>query len=185
MRDPQSEIGNLIPSHLTNSQPPTSAGNFTPFLSMLVYANQCVLSDNIVSGGPGNTGATTSGALGFGGAIYSLGNLLLTNLTFSGNIVVGGIRENLFSTSGYGGALYIASGNAFITHSLFNTNLALSAEAKYSADAVGAAGFLETGNLTVTRCQFTGNSAIGGSSLASAAGRGGNALSGVGSGGDF
>jgi hypothetical protein len=100
--------------------------------------------DGSWQGGNGGNGA--AGALGYGGAIYNLGTLALTNCTFSGNTASGG-------SAGSGGA----AGNGPFAGS--------AGRGAAGASGCGAA-IYSAQSVTVVNCTFSGNSAQSGSSSA-------------------
>ena len=118
-------------------------------------------SDGTFQGGNGGSGG--AGGLGYGGAIYNLGTLRMTNCTFSGNTVSGG-------SGGSGGANGAGpfAGNA----------------GRGGAGAPGSgAAVYSAQNLTAINCTFSVNAAQSGSSAAggtdSSSGNGVNGPSGA------
>jgi hypothetical protein len=111
---------------------------------------------SIQGGNGGNGGA---GALGYGGAIYNLGTLVLTNCTLSGNTASGG-------NAGSGGAAGIGpwAGDA----------------GRGAAGASGnGAAIYSVQSLTAVNCTFSGNAAQSGNSTAGGTDTGsGNGLNG-------
>ena len=125
----------------------------------------CALTNNSVAGGAGgnggnggngdiqfsahqggNGGAGGAGGTAYGGAIYNLGTLLLSNCTVSGNSVIGG-GGGVGGTNGAGYKIsYAGSGGA-------------------GGVAFGA-GIFSTQSVTVLNCTFAGNVAQGGNSAA-------------------
>jgi hypothetical protein len=91
--------------------------------------------------------ANGSSAGGYGGGIYNIGALTVTNSTFSRNSATG--------TNGYGGGIFNYGGTLTVTNSTFAGN---SATGTY-----GGGGGIDnySGTLTVTNSTFAGNSAGG------------------------
>ncbi len=106
-----------------------------------------------VSGGDGGVGG--NGAAGYGGAIYSLGQVSLTNCAFSNNRAAGGNGASGGAGGAAGNPGYPGNGGA-------------------GAAAAGA-GLYNLGSATVLACTFAGHSATAGNSA-----NGGVKLDGVG-----
>ena len=112
--------------------------------------------DGVSQGGNGGNGG--AGGLGYGGAIYNLGTLRLTNCTFSGNTVSGG--------SGGGGG---TNGNG-----AFASN-----PGSGGAGASGSGAAVYSGlSVTAVNCTFSGNAAQSGSSADGGTGSSGNGVNG-------
>ncbi len=85
------------------------------------------------------------GSVGFGGGLWNLGTLTITNTTFTGN------------TASLGGAIFNGGGGLLtLTGDAFSSN---------SADTGGAIYNTQAGNVTVTDDTFTGNSAEDGGAI--------------------
>jgi len=126
--------------------------------SGLVILTGCSFITNSAKGGSGGSGGTGgggeiaggdggsggSGAAGYGGAIYNLGHVSLTNCTFSNNQAVGGN-----GAAGGAGGVGGNPGNP--------------GNGGAGAPAAGA-GLYNMGVATVVACTFAGHSAIAGSS---------------------
>lgn len=148
----------------------TAGGGAIYNLGNLLIQN-CILATNSATGGAGgaggaggsevnqggNGGIGGAGAPAYGGAIYNLNNLTMTNCTFAGNTATGG-------AGGAGGA---GGGGAFAA--------GLAGKGGAGAGALGG-GLCNSLNVNVSACTFSGNSAQGGASAA-----GGNQSNGVGS----
>jgi len=167
----------------------------------------CTLTNNTATGGaggaggnggngtgtfvvPGNGGDGAPGGVGFGGAVYNLGNLTLINCSFSGNQVTGGVggaggtagAGTSAGIPGNGGAGGAATGGAVFNAnnltlfgSTFSTNAARggnSATAGTRGNGTGLTGS-QGGNASggalyngwwavVTNCTFYTNTVFGG-----------------------
>ena len=82
----------------------------------------------------------------YGGGVYNLGTLNVTNCTFSGNWA-----SSQFS---YGGGIYNSDGSVTITNSTFSSNTARSAESQ------GGGIFTSGGTLDILNSTFSGNNVI-------------------------
>ncbi len=144
--------------------------------------------DGLYQGGNGGNGG--AGALGYGGAIYNLGTVWLTNCTFIGNAATGGnggdggtngpgaFPANLgrggASAPGSGGAIYSAQSLAAYACT-FGANTSQSGNSAAGgtdssgngvngppgADSFGG-GIYHLGSGTLNNCTFASNTAIGG-----------------------
>ena len=161
------------------------------------------------SGGNGGNGSFQAGAggnggnggIGYGGAIYNLGKLLLSNCTFAGNSAIGG-SGGQGGTNGTGGAnnpgtgglgaigagagIYNATGaSAHITNCTFNNNFCLGGSSQAAGPPAGngngstgptgafaeGGGIFNLGTSKLANCTFYQNWATGGNG-----GNGGNSV---------
>jgi len=107
----------------------------------------------------GNGGKAGDGAIAFGGAIYNLGTLVVSNCAFLGNTATAG-------SGGDGGA---AGGGVFVGYA-----------GSGGAGAYAGGGAICSGpNATVEACVFSGNTAQGGSSQTGGTAGGGYGVSGA------
>jgi hypothetical protein len=108
------------------------------------------------------------GAPGYGGAIYSQGNLGVEQCIFSNNIAIGGLPEGDSSDSGFGGAIY-STGSLNITNTLFVNNAAIGssgwgylADNEEGGNGQGGAICNVGGTVCLWSVTFLSNSAAGG-----------------------
>lgn len=143
-----------------------------------LVAEQCVFRDNAAIGQNGTVQGATGGN-SHGGAIYSLGRLLLRGCSFERNVSTGGEPQPPESDApvgsgghGLGGAVF-SDGQAVITNCVFGNNLATGGAGGASAEAgsqgggggAGVGGALHlSGESVVRSCAFTNNIARGGNS---------------------
>lgn len=139
----------------------------------------------------GNGGSGGAGGTAIGGAVCSMGTLVVSNCTFSGNVAQGGSggiggaggSAIVPGVNGFAGAAGVASGGglynsapvAVVLNSTFDNNSTKGGESSEGGtnpsglgqggprggDALGA-GVANTGSLSVTNSTFYKNSAIGG-----------------------
>ncbi len=118
-----------------------------------VFLNNTAIGGNGGNGGGGGGGAFQAGnggnggdgGHGYGGAIYNLGTLLLSNCAFSGNTAIGG-NGGAAGTNGAGGFSIAGTGGS-------------------GAEAAGA-GLYNLGVATIVNCTFSDNFSQGGGSQA-------------------
>ncbi len=122
-------------------------------------ATQCIFSNNFALGGQTNSADGITGVSALGGAVYSTGSLYLTNSMFFGNEAQGGSSLSLTHNGhGYGGALYIQSGIAYLSNCALMMN---SATGGVGTHGLGGAIF-NAGELAAKQCVLSNNSASGG-----------------------
>ena len=84
--------------------------------------NNCIFTNNIITGGAGGSFSSAASAAGYGGAIYNLnGSPTISNSYFVGNKAKGGSAE-YSSSAAYGGALYNKDADTKIFNCVFYNN---------------------------------------------------------------
>ena len=184
-----------------------NAGNST-FINCLFLTNTVVGGNGGSGGNGGNSGGGLghggnggnggNGGVGYGGAIYNMGTLLLSNCSVAGNITIGG-TAGFGGTNGTGGTTYPGTGGsgtigaggglynagiATIINSTFNQNFCqggssqtggTSTSGPGNAGSAGAnaegGGVYNYGTNIFLNCTFFANTVTGGNG-----GNGGNAL---------
>jgi hypothetical protein len=158
---------------LVNGSSPATGGAVYIHSNVAVVAERCIFAGNSAVGTNGVAGANgatnanftggdgtsgSPGVSGFGGAIYNLGSLALTNCILTNNTATGGNGGN-GGNGGAGGGTFEVGGNA--------------GDGAPGGLGLGGAVY-NLGDLMLIDCTFSANSAIGGAGGAGGTGGTGN-----------